>query len=130
MRGSADQLTRLLSSPDINIRHEAEEYAAYNPHLGEILDEPSLKRFGTRTHFALARQMRLKSMLATQISTMQGPSRAIGIGIVALSRSDISSGVVHWLRDQAGEEGDGPLIGWMDELFFDNSPGPLPIPPK
>jgi hypothetical protein len=127
MRGSANQLLALLSSPDVNIRHQADIYAAYNPHIEEVLENPSLQLFGTETRFFLAEQVRLRKRLSALIKATKGQPVATVIDIVALSRTDVSQGLTCWLKDQAGEDGDGPLMGWMDELFFDNSPGPFQV---
>jgi len=120
MRGNEVDLEVLLSSPDFTIRHQAEIYAAYNPHLPTIVEQVAFRRFGARTHFFLRQQLIILNCMEQRMKALPLLGRAVLISILSKENSEASPGVMIVAQDAIDElEGGTQFVGQnIDEYLL------------
>jgi hypothetical protein len=75
MRGSLEDLSNMLASPDVNVQNQAMLYAAYNPAVAQYLDKYSGTKESTMVHSYLDRQRQLRDSLGRIAASVPGDSK-------------------------------------------------------
>jgi len=119
MQGSESDLRLLLSSPDMNLRTEAMEYAMFNPNASKVFDLPV--QFGTQTKFYLQHQLELIARFNDQSSTIPISTKGLALGVMMGEDPDVSWGLRLKLENQI-EQLEGSSTDYGEEVALVNGP--------
>lgn len=106
MTGNEDDLLKMLSSPDLELRQEALKFAVYNPSIAKVIEGDRLAKAGRQSKFYLQRQLRLKADIEQFLAREPTQSKGLVLRILLEGSWGISPGLKLWGRDVL-EELDG-----------------------